>query len=182
MPARDSSSAALAVAADRDTDRSWTRIASATCQPTVNDGLSAVIGSWNTMAIWEPRSFLRWAADSSRRDVPPTLMSPVHAAVGGSSPMAAIAVIDLPDPDSPTIATISPGETDSDTPSTARAAPNDTTRSLMSSADSGICTVSGTGHRSRSRTSNASRSPSPMKLNAHTTITIAMPAGMIIHQ
>ena len=42
---------------------------------------------------------------------PPRLTDPVTVAYSGSRPITAIAAADLPDPDSPTIATTSPGAT-----------------------------------------------------------------------
>ena len=42
---------------------------------------------------------------------PPRRTEPDTSAYSGSKPMTAIAAADLPDPDSPTIATTSPGAT-----------------------------------------------------------------------
>ena len=40
-------------------DRPWARSASRICQPTVRTGLSAVCGSWKTIATWAPRTFVQ---------------------------------------------------------------------------------------------------------------------------
>ena len=80
------------------------------CRPMRSTGLSEVIGSWKIMAISRPRS---WRISSSERvssSRPSKRMLPwMRAVPGGSSRMVASADTDLPEPDSPTIATISPG-------------------------------------------------------------------------
>ena len=75
----------------------------------VRTGLSEVIGSWKIIAMSLPRTFwssFSWAPTSSR---PPSLMDPPMCAVGGSRPITAMEVTDLPHPDSPTTARTSPG-------------------------------------------------------------------------
>ena len=69
------------------------------------------------------------------------MASPSKVAFGERvSPISVIAVTDLPEPDSPTTARISPGASSSDTPSTAVTDPssvwNDTARSLIDSSSS----------------------------------------------
>jgi hypothetical protein len=56
-------------------------------------------------------------AESWSMRVPPMLIWP---AVGGTRLRIARAVVDLPQPDSPTRPSVSPGETENETPSTAR--------------------------------------------------------------
>ena len=80
--------------------------------PMVKTGSSAVIGSWNTMEIREPRS-----DRPAPRPLPPPSSSspcrridPLMCAVRGSSrPMVASAVTDFPLPLSPTRPKTSPG-------------------------------------------------------------------------
>ena len=72
-------------------------------------GFSDVIGSWKTMAIFEPRKacialFLRPTSCS-----PLNRIEPVMRALRGSRPMTAIEVTDFPEPDSPTMPSTSPG-------------------------------------------------------------------------
>ena len=79
------------------------RSGSAIWRPTVCSGLSAVIGSWKTIAMRSPRSAHIAAlvaarpARARRSGCCRTLARP-----SGSRPISASAVIDLPQPDSPT--------------------------------------------------------------------------------
>src|SRR5665213_1886162 len=111
------------------------RIDSAICSPAVITGLSEVIGSWNTIAISSPRIARIVAADARTRSmagaslrVKPTAEASLRVrpmaeaslrvkrivpAVMRPPPcstrrMIERAVTDLPDPDSPTTATVSP--------------------------------------------------------------------------
>ena len=82
------------------------------CRPILSTGLSEVIGSWKIMAISRPRMRRISSSVSPRSSRPPKRMEPrVRAVPAGSSCMTASAETDLPEPDSPTIATISPGWT-----------------------------------------------------------------------
>ncbi len=74
----------------------WTVSDSATCTPTRMVGLSAVIGSWNTMA------------PTSSPSAPSNRIDPSTTACSGSSPIRARLVSDLPEPDSPMSPTRSP--------------------------------------------------------------------------
>src|SRR6218665_2264125 len=86
-----------------------TRSTSAICSPTVINGLRADSGSWKTMAMSLPRSGSNAASSSCNRSRPWNRMRPPCAAMpGGSRPMMALALIDLPEPDSPTMHRISP--------------------------------------------------------------------------
>ena len=93
---------------------------------TVNTGLSEVIGSWKIIAISAPRmprivapwARVRSAREPSRRAksmLPPVMRPPPCS----TSRMIDSAVTDLPEPDSPTIATVSPRPTSKETPRTA---------------------------------------------------------------
>ena len=103
---------------------------------TVNTGLSEVIGSWKIIAISAPRmprivapsARARSAREPSRRAksmLPPVMRPPPCS----TSRMIDSAVTDLPEPDSPTTATVSPRPTSKETPRTAR-----TTRSVVANS------------------------------------------------
>ncbi len=102
---------------------SWARRPSAICHPTVYTGLSAVDGSWKTIATSRPRMARSSSAETLSTFCPEMTMAPERCAVSGSSPRMDRAVTVLPDPDSPTIASTSPGETLSDTSLTAWTSP-----------------------------------------------------------
>src|SRR6056297_167156 len=87
----------------------WIRMASAICSPTVNTGLRAVIGSWKIIAMSRPRIERICASVSSSRSMPSKTTSPVMSVLRGCRRISASAVTDLPEPDSPTTASTSPG-------------------------------------------------------------------------
>src|SRR5262249_58547988 len=88
--------------------------------PPRRTGLVCVRGSWKIIATWL-RYRRRSAPASSLTSVPPNRIEPWTSAPRGSSRSIARAVIDLPDPDSPTRPTASLGRTVSETSrSTAR--------------------------------------------------------------
>ena len=109
MPTRSSNSTARCRAAVLFTSGLCTRIASAIWSPTVYTGVSADIGSWNTVPILSPRMRDISASDMPSSSRPSRRADPVTVAYSGSRPITAIAAADLPDPDSPTMATTSPG-------------------------------------------------------------------------
>ena len=77
------------------------------------DGLSEVIGSWNTMPMRAPRRSRNSLGESLVTSLPSNWIAPaVRWMAGGSSPMIARAASVLPEPDSPTMPTISPGATE----------------------------------------------------------------------
>jgi len=82
-------------------------------------GSMAVTGFWKTIAIASPRSERRSVAPSPRSDRPPRRTSPDTSPFAGSSPRAARKVTLFPEPDSPTIPTVSPAWTVRLTPRTA---------------------------------------------------------------
>ena len=108
MPARSSASTA-AMAAVRRSASPWMRRTSATWAPMRLTGLSDTVGSCGMTPIWRPRIARSRRSPSvvrstpSKRTEPPTTL-----AAGGSSPAMAWAVVDLPEPDSPTRASTSP--------------------------------------------------------------------------
>ena len=91
-------------------------------RPTVCTGFSAVSGSWKIIAISPPRTLRRSLLAQAVEQVaalPQDLAAPSTSTVG-IRPRIVIAVTDLPEPDSPTMANTSPRWTSKDTPSTAR--------------------------------------------------------------
>ena len=99
------------------------RSASVMKSPMRRTGLMWARGSWKIIAIWL-RYRRRSAPASWPISVPPNRIEPCTSAPGGSRRPMARAVIDLPDPDSPTRPTASPGRSVSETSrSTARLAP-----------------------------------------------------------
>ncbi len=85
-------------------------------------GFSDVMGSWNTMVMALPRIRRMAGSDASRRSWPANRMRPPSTSAPEDSSRRAIAmaVTDLPDPDSPTSANVPPRSSANETPSTAR--------------------------------------------------------------
>ena len=77
----------------------------------VSTGLSDVIGSWKIIATSLPRTPRIASSLSVSRSTPSSLTEPPTMRPGGSgtSRMSESAVTLLPQPDSPTIASVSPG-------------------------------------------------------------------------
>ena len=100
--------------------------ASAICRPTVSTGFSEVIGSWKIIEMALPRTLRISGSASSSRLRPSNSMRPSAMRAGGigSRRRIDIEVTLLPQPDSPTIASVSPGITSKLTPSTARTTPS----------------------------------------------------------
>ena len=119
MPTRSSTSTARSMASFLDTSR-CSSTTSAICWPTVWVGLSEESGSWKIMPMSSPRILRISSAGNptisrSASLIDPPAMRPLF----GSSPMIDSAVIVLPQPDSPTMPSVSPSSTWNDTPSTA---------------------------------------------------------------
>ena len=95
--------------------------ASAIWLPTVITGLSDVIGSWKIIEMSLPRTRRIARSSSATRSRPPSFTEPLTILPGGSgiSRISESAVIDLPQPDSPTIASVSWALSWKLTPSTA---------------------------------------------------------------
>ena len=152
--------------------------ASAICLPTVCVGLSEDSGSWKIIPTSSPRilrssSGRNWVTSlPASLIVPPAMRPPL-----GSNCMIDSAVIVLPQPDSPTMPSVSPSATSSDTPSTACTTPSRNWISVRRSVISRSATSCCPPYRRCSRVSNASRSASPMKLNEMQVKMIAMPGG-----
>ena len=118
---------------------SCSRICSSICQPTLYTGLSEVIGSWKIMPMPAPRIERIWSCGRLIRFVPLYRTSPSNWAFGSViSRITVIMVTLLPEPDSPTMPSVSPSYSVADTPSTARTTPssvrNDTFRLRISSS------------------------------------------------
>src|SRR5688500_10117671 len=111
----------------------WRRSASATWSPTVNAGLSEVIGSWKIIAIWSPRRSRRRAGDAFSRSSPSSSTSPAILPGGvGTRPMIDSAVTLFPQPDSPTMPKVRPRSSVKSTPSTARTSPRSEAKCVRS--------------------------------------------------
>src|SRR5215217_1274077 len=105
---------------------SWMRTDSAIWWPIVSTGLRLVIGSWKIIAMRLPRIARISLSSRPRRSRPSkaTLPRTVRPRRGGRRRMIDSAVTLLPQPDSPTIPSVSPAPTSNDTPSTARVVPS----------------------------------------------------------
>ena len=84
------------------------RTASAIWAPTRIVGFSDRDGSWNTIATSAPRCSRSRLSVSPISWAPSNRAEPVTTAPGGSSPMTARQLTVLPDPDSPTMASVCP--------------------------------------------------------------------------
>src|SRR3954471_8029958 len=96
------------------------------------------------MAIFLPRIFSRERGSSLSRSLwPAKRADPPIRAVLGSSPMMASDVTDLPEPDSPTMPSTSPGCRPKETPRTARTTPSSLGKSTVRFSTSRIGCISG---------------------------------------
>ena len=123
MPTSASSSTTRLARARRSRSR-WAFSASLIWKPTVKQGFSDDIGSWKIIARSLPAMRRRWAGVIVIRSAPSNAMrSAVTLAVNGSSPITASIATDLPEPDSPTIASTPSRSTVTSRPSTATKSP-----------------------------------------------------------
>ena len=83
------------------------------CNPIGRTGFSEVIGSWKIIEISRPRTARISSSERSRRLRPSSRMRPLTTRPAGFAKSRIIesAETDLPQPDSPTIATTSPRPT-----------------------------------------------------------------------
>src|SRR5882724_6908951 len=124
MPTRVSISTARASAACLSKPW-WIRSVSPIWRPTVSTGLRLVIGSWKIIEMSLPRMSRISRSDNCRRSLPWKRTEPAILPGGsGMSRISDIAVTDLPQPDSPTMASVSPSSIWKETPSTARLIPS----------------------------------------------------------
>ena len=169
MPTRSSSSAARASAARFDSPKCvWS--ASRICRPIVSTGFSAVIGSWKIIAISRPRTTRSSRSLIWSRSRPSNCAVPPATRPGtGQEPEQREAVTLLPQPDSPTIPSVSPGAMSNEIPLTASIVPRRVQNSTRRSRDREQRRQA----RPRSFGSSSSRRPSPIRLKPSTEITIA---------
>ncbi len=94
--------------------------ASRICRPIVSTGFIDVIGSWKIIAISRPRMRRSSESGSARRSRPPKVAVPrVTRPLRARMPRIASDVTLLPQPDSPTIPSVSPGAISKEMPLTA---------------------------------------------------------------
>ena len=92
--------------------------------PTFRTGFRLVDGSWKMMPILPPRrSRMRDSGSTSSSSLSRRTEPSSTRPLSGNRRISAIAVIDLPQPDSPTSAKVSPRATDRRTPSSALTTP-----------------------------------------------------------
>src|SRR5215468_3997849 len=137
MRTRRSISTAFSQAADFD--RSWcSSIVSLICAPMLSTGLSDVIGSWKIIEMSLPRTARICASSSLMRSRPSSSIAPETIRPGGSgmSRITESAVMLLPQPDSPTIASVSRGRSVNERSSTALMMPSRVKKYVRSPATS----------------------------------------------
>src|SRR5215468_9208894 len=137
MRTRRSISTAFSQAADFD--RSWcSSIVSLICAPMLSTGLRDVIGSWKIIEISLPRTAWICDSSSSSRSRPSSSIEPPTIRPGGSgmSRITESAVMLLPQPDSPTIASVSRGRSVKERSSTALMMPSRVKKYVRSPATS----------------------------------------------
>ena len=122
----------------------WVSSTSSICSPQVMTGLSAVIGSWKIIDMRVQRSSRSRSSLAARTFSPSSRISPeLGFSALASRPMTVKAITDLPEPDSPTRQTISPGLTVKLTLSTAnsRSAPLGSVTERLRTSRTGSCFV-----------------------------------------
>ena len=118
--------------------------------PTVNSGFSAVIGSWKIIAISVPRMPRISRSDARHRSLPSKRIAPLVVAPS-TRRSTDRAVIDLPEPDSPTSANFSPGAIENDTSSTTVLGPKRTLSRSTSRSGAAVMTCACRGRRAARR-------------------------------
>ena len=109
----------------------WRSITSMIWRPTVSTGFRLVEGSWKMMLMRRPRRSRMRASGNSAMSVPARSMRPCCTRpLSGNSRRIDSAVIDLPQPDSPTSAKVSPRVSVSDSASTACTSPLSVSRTV----------------------------------------------------
>ena len=97
----------------------WLSNISLIWKPTVSTGFKAVIGSWKISPISLPRTARSIGSRTPISSRPSRVALPLTLAFCGNRPRIDMADTDLPDPDSPTTASTSPGLMSNSTPSDA---------------------------------------------------------------
>ncbi len=119
MPTWSSSSTARVSAALRSIPKCVSS-GSRSCRPTVSTGFRLVIGSWKIIAISRPRIRRISSSESPIRSRPWKTALPATARPArGRMPISASDVTLLPQPDSPTMPSVSPGAMSKEMPLTA---------------------------------------------------------------
>src|SRR5215203_6033328 len=135
MPTISRSSKDRSLARWPDMPRCFFRL-SVIWRPTLIVGSSEVMGSWKTIAIFDPRIPCIRFSESSRRSCPSKRTSPPLTMLfaSGSSRMMLFAVTLLPLPDSPTMASVSPRLRSKVTPRTACTSPAEVPKEMRRSS------------------------------------------------
>jgi hypothetical protein len=98
----------------------WVLSTSWIWKPIVNTGFRLVIGSWKIIAISRPRTPRSSSSESFRRSRPSNIAVPeVTRPARARMPRIASDVTLLPQPDSPTMPSVSPGAMSNEMPFTA---------------------------------------------------------------
>lgn len=97
----------------------WISYGSPMMSPTVMRGFSEVYGSWKTIWMLRRTVFI----DLAESLVMSSPLNVIRPDVGSSRCTSIFATVDLPQPDSPTMPSVSPAARSNETPSTAFTAP-----------------------------------------------------------
>ena len=150
-------------------------IASPICQPIRLTGFSVCSAPWKTIASSVQRTARNRSGASVSTSSPLSSTSPVTSVPCGSRRRSAPATVDLPQPDSPAMPSVSPRSRSKSTPRTAGTA--------AAAGPVGDAEVAhreqrrGHDRRPRNRGSRTSSSAWPTSVNASTTSTMPMPGG-----
>src|SRR3981081_2702580 len=116
-------------------------------RPTVSTGLRLVIGSWKIIEMSLPRMARISRSESCSRSFPWKRTEPAILPGGsGMSRISDMAVTDLPQPDSPTMASVSPSSTWKETPSTERLIPSGVRKWVCRFSTSSSAILQALGH------------------------------------
>lgn len=95
--------------ASRRLDLFFSSMASVICLPILTMGFSEDSGSWKIIEILSPRSLCITSSGTRSRSLPSYRISPPSTmALPARMPIIALEVTDLPEPDSPTMASVLP--------------------------------------------------------------------------
>ena len=132
IPTRSNHCTALALAAAPES-AVWRSMTSTICWPTVITGFRLVAGSWKMMLMRRPRILRMLRSGRPMSSVPSSVTVPAATRpLSGSKRSKDRAVMDLPQPDSPTRAKVCPLSMVSDKASTARTRPLSEASSVLS--------------------------------------------------
>ncbi|VDH00550.1 Uncharacterised protein [Lysinibacillus sphaericus] len=144
------------------------KIGSIICLPIVIVGFNDVIGSWKIIEISLPRIFCISRSDNFVKSFPSNRISPFLNSEldSGNNRMMDFVVTDLPEPDSPTIASVSPLFKSKFTPRIAFTSPANVWKESSKSLTCNILLILLSSYQSFIFGSSASRKPSPIRLKA----------------